>query len=311
MLHHFRTIYRHISRNPLTRSKRFRALGRYIHHQILIRFGQQQCITGFLRPFVNNTNVVVRPGGYLNGISTFGLPELPEMAFILHALSPEDVFVDVGANVGAFTLLASGVVGAKSIAVEPIPSVLRELRVNLSLNGIEDLVTIMPVAVGDATGIVQMESQRDQTNRISMDKSSINNSSIPLTTLDDIVSLNSQNTPNLMIKIDVEGYETPVLQGAIRLLKSGIVKALIIELMGQGSRYGYDEEALHKQLLSLGYESCEYDPLTRQLHPNAPHQPSMKKYTTDSTIYVNNLNRISENLKQGPRYHIHGLNIDL
>ena len=49
-----------------------------------------------------------------------GLREFEDMAFLLHLLRPDDLFVDVGANIGSFTVLASGAVGARSLAIEPI-----------------------------------------------------------------------------------------------------------------------------------------------------------------------------------------------
>ena len=49
-----------------------------------------------------------------------GLFEYEDMLFLLHALRPENIFVDVGANVGAYTILSSKVVNAKSVAFEPM-----------------------------------------------------------------------------------------------------------------------------------------------------------------------------------------------
>ncbi len=49
-----------------------------------------------------------------------GLHEFDDMAFFLHLLRPEDMFADVGSNIGSYTILASGVVGAKSVAFEPV-----------------------------------------------------------------------------------------------------------------------------------------------------------------------------------------------
>ncbi|MBK8985794.1 MAG: FkbM family methyltransferase [Chloroflexi bacterium] len=244
----------------------------------------------------------------MNAISTFGLPELPEMAFLLHALQPSDVFVDVGANVGAFTLLASGVIGARTIAVEPITSTVQELHTNLQLNGLQDSVTIVPVAVGDKTATVRMEMNRDVTNRVVSTDAITDTIEVKSTTLDEIVPTGSRS---LVVKIDVEGYETPVIKGAHHLLESGAVRALIVETMGQGARYGYKENELHEYLLSIGYNSCEYDPINRCLIQNAPYQPFAKQYVTDSTIYVLDFAEVSERVKLSSRYHIHGIGTDI
>ena len=44
------------------------------------------------------------------------------MALVLHVLRPDDVFVDIGANVGSYTILGGGAAGADCISIEPIPS---------------------------------------------------------------------------------------------------------------------------------------------------------------------------------------------
>ena len=64
-----------------------------------------------------------------------GLCEFDEMGFVLHFLRSEDLFVDVGANVGAYTVLASGVIGARTIAFEPNPSTFKYLERNIAENG--------------------------------------------------------------------------------------------------------------------------------------------------------------------------------
>src|SRR5207248_910045 len=66
--------------------------------------------------------------------------EVAEMAFVLHVLRPSDKFIDVGANVGSYTVLAAGAVGSRVFAVEPIPTTFGFLRRNVALNGLGELV---------------------------------------------------------------------------------------------------------------------------------------------------------------------------
>ena len=56
-----------------------------------------------------------------------GLAEYEEMAFLIHALKKDDVFVDCGANLGLYTILASKVIGANSISYEPHPDTVKKL----------------------------------------------------------------------------------------------------------------------------------------------------------------------------------------
>ena len=51
-----------------------------------------------------------------------GLAKFADMAFVLHVLRAGDLFVDIGANAGAYTLLASSVTGAKTTCFEPAPA---------------------------------------------------------------------------------------------------------------------------------------------------------------------------------------------
>jgi predicted RNA methylase len=67
-----------------------------------------------------------------------GLHDFHEMALLLHFLRPCDVFVDIGANVGAYSVLASGVVGAKTFAFEPVPQTFACLRDNVRMNDLQD-----------------------------------------------------------------------------------------------------------------------------------------------------------------------------
>ena len=84
---------------------------------------------------MNNARVVVRTGetGFTGNIYC-GLDEFQDMAFLLHALRKEDLFVDIGANVGSYTLLACSAIGAKGYCVEPVPSTYHRLMVNIRYN---------------------------------------------------------------------------------------------------------------------------------------------------------------------------------
>src|SRR5206468_2274046 len=81
-----------------------------------------------------------------------GLDECRAMAFTLHVLRPGDLFVDVGANVGAYSVLASGAVGSRTIAFEPGPAAFRSLRRNIRVNDLSGLADCRQVALSDHPG---------------------------------------------------------------------------------------------------------------------------------------------------------------
>ena len=69
----------------------------------------------------------------------------------------------------------------------------------------------------------------------------------------------------VLMKIDVEGFETEVLNGMQNTLEDYELKGVVIELNGSGNRYGYDEKRIHQKLLGLGFNAYQYDPFERQL----------------------------------------------
>ena len=106
---------------------------------------------------------------------------------------------------------------------------------------------------------------------------------VPVGKLDTIVG---DRNPALM-KIDVEGYETEVLAGADKVLKLASLKAIIIELNGSGSNYGYDEKNIHQLLLKHEFRPYLYDPGKRVLS-------IMNNFGTTNTIYLKDPEFVSE-----------------
>ena len=99
---------RFILGHPLNRGRRGAAMVRYLRWQV----GARLLPGAALVPFVNETKLLATPG--MTGVTGniyCGLAEFDDMAFVLHMLRADDLFVDVGANVGAYALLAGGCPG--------------------------------------------------------------------------------------------------------------------------------------------------------------------------------------------------------
>ena len=60
------------------------------------------------------------------------------------------------------------------------------------------------------------------------------------------------------MKIDVEGYETPLLEGAVNTLKNEELCAVIMELNGSGGRYGFDEAEILSMMAHYGFKIDSY-----------------------------------------------------
>src|SRR4029077_8862438 len=95
-----------------------------------------------------------------------GLHEFADMAFTLHFLRPNDLFLDVGANIGSYTLLASGVCKARAISFEPDPETMAPLRRNVDLNGFHGRVVLEQAAVGAEEGEVELTTGLDTCNHV-------------------------------------------------------------------------------------------------------------------------------------------------
>ena len=78
-----------------------------------------------------NSKLIVQKGmkGATGNIYT-GLLEFSDMLFVLHCLRQEDHFVDIGANIGVYTVLASAEIGATTLSIEPVPNVFATSRLH-------------------------------------------------------------------------------------------------------------------------------------------------------------------------------------
>jgi FkbM family methyltransferase len=167
-----------------------------------------------------------------------GLYENEEIETCRRSIGPGTTCVDVGANVGWFTLHFASWVGVSGrvIACEADPHVAEELRQNCQLNAFADRVEILNSAVSDLSGTVRfIRSPRESSGWGSVLRQPGNQGGttidIPATTLDEIL-LTREIRDVAYLKIDVEGYEFAVLKGAARSLSAGIIRNVLIEWVG-------------------------------------------------------------------------------
>ena len=129
-------LLRFIVSQPLNSDARLAALSRFFRWQLASRLIKQPISL----PFINDTVLLAQSGMTGATLNWYcGLHEPIEMAFALHVLRPGDLFVDVGANVGSYSILAGGAVKADVISVEPIPSTFQWLQRNIRLNDLNQI----------------------------------------------------------------------------------------------------------------------------------------------------------------------------
>ncbi len=278
-----------IQQHPLAKRHLFIAYTKAMSWQIKAMFIKNPVAL----KFIDGTKFFAKRGltGITGNIYT-GLHEFEDMAFLLHFLRSEDVFFDVGANVGSYTILAAGVRKSTTISFEPIPETYAMLKKNVELNQLHELVNCENKGVGKEEGQLNFIADEDTTNHIAI-IGDVNSISIDVVPLD---SFYPQYKPAL-IKIDVEGFETEVLNGATNILADPTLKSVIIELNGSGERYGFDERKIHKKFLAAGFMPYTYDPFRRK-------PKKLETYGNFNTIYIRDFEFVNNRLENSPPFMV-------
>jgi len=286
-------IVRFIWAHPLNRGHRMAALIRFLAWQVRSRLAGGKIVV----PWVDDASVMAGEGDTaLTGNLYAGLMEFEDMAFLLHALRSTDLFVDVGANMGAYTILASKVVRSESLTFEPVPSTADRLMDQVHLNRIEENVRLRRMGVGREAGSLPFTCDSGAMNKVSVSDEREGSIRVPVTTLDLEVPLHQP----VFMKIDVEGFEFNVLEGAKNVLSSNALIALIVELNGRGEEFGHTNEEVHQKLLSHDLIPVGYDPWTRSVTRIASYNRN-----DANTVYVKDLELIRERCLTAPARVIH------
>lgn len=287
-------IIKFIILHPLNKSQKIKAVINFFKWQISTRLIKKSVVF----PWVDDARLVISAGqAGLTGNLYSGFMEYEDMIFLLHALQKSETFVDVGANAGAYTVLASKVIGSNSTAFEPIPETSNLLSDQVQINRIENIVEIKNMGVGDKQDELLFTNDSGAMNRVSLNDEAENTIRIKVTTLDS--ELNKDT--NYFLKIDVEGYEYNVIEGASDLLASNKVSAIIIELNGSGNQFGHTDIDVHKKIISYGFIPISYNPINREID----QLDDIKTKNIGNTIYIRDIDAITERCKAAPIHTIH------
>ncbi len=190
----------------------------------------------------------------------------PETAnFIERVLRPGMVFVDCGAHLGEYTVLAATILKSSGHvhAFEPRPDIFELLTRNIELNRCQN-VTVRPFALWHENGWFEFELTPEPSIGALRSAGTIRRGArlikVQAVTLNDYFADRQMASPNL-IKIDVEGAELHLLQGARSLLArpAGEAPVLIVEYEPMClARFGYSFAEIFTFLRDLGYSFYEW-----------------------------------------------------
>lgn len=278
--------FQFINNHPLASKNRSLAISNWIRWQI----GSSILKMPVIFPWIGQSKLVAERGmtGATGNIYA-GLHEFADMAFCLHLLRSGDLFVDVGANIGSYTVLVSKVLGTNSVTLEPVPQTFERLQRNININDISNLVDARCCAVGATSGSIKFSTDCDTTNQVVDDKYNGAWIEVPVLSLDEIL----QTLKPTLIKIDVEGYEPEIIEGAKETLKSDSLLAILLETVSP---------EIENVLQSNGFISASYDPFTRKISTSNVNRVS------NNYLWIKNVEKVIARCQSAPEYQALGIN---
>ncbi|MHB8318888.1 MAG: FkbM family methyltransferase [Acidimicrobiales bacterium] len=236
------SVLRFIWNHPSNHDRRVRQIGKAASFQLqarLLHKRYQARVGDTGRIWVDLHRTSAAKAIYAN------LPDYDEMRVWQRHLQPGDLFFDVGANVGTYSVLAASL-GASVVAVEAAEDTAALLRENVALNGF-NTVEVIQAAAGAVPGSVRYTSGLDSVNRID----STGAVEVEMVTLDQLIG--SRTVAGL--KVDVEGFELEVLKGASSALSDGRIALIQLEWNDASlAASGTDRAPVADLLTKFGYE---------------------------------------------------------
>ena len=192
--------------------------------------------------------------------------------FMVNSITPDTVFLDVGANFGYFTCLVGSRIGIQGkgcvIAAEPNPLMQRLLQKNTKINWSMAPIELHNCAVAQQAGYVEFAIPHDRAANASLVSSTTQKSDdrliVKSVTLDQLAAGRKVD----LIKIDVEGFETAVLRGSSETIIRSTDIIIVIEWSLQ-------------QMQEAGFTACDMIDLLKQYELCAYHLPSTRFITED------------------------------
>lgn len=204
-----------------------------------------------------------------NSSMSDGTFEPEETLLISECLQQAEVFVDIGANIGYYTCIARNAC-RKTLAFEPLELNLKYLNANLVANGWDD-VEVYPLGLSDKPGVAVLYGGSTGASLINgwADASPLLRRMVPLSTLDIILGERFSGK-TILIKVDIEGAEYRMLEGAVRILAVTPSPIWVMEItMGELHPDGFNPNfsKTFEIFWKNGYRAQTADALRREVTP--------------------------------------------
>lgn len=217
---------RNILSHPLNRKNKFSAGARMVLWKFFQRVFNQDVIV----ELENSTKILIPANSSYGSLIQYnrGSPDLKETQILLHVLKKGDVFIDVGANIGYYSILALGQ-EATIFAFEPNKSLHKYILFSAHLNNDTKKLHLSSCVISDKNGYEQFVFEKhSEVSHIEQEKGSPSTKKIHCTTLDEIAK-NHHLEKIKLVKIDVEGAEPQVIKGLEKMLKKKSIAYILFE----------------------------------------------------------------------------------
>lgn len=286
MFQELKRFYKFISTHPIGSKSQLLVWQRWLRWQLSSRLIQAPIVM----PWLDEACLIVEKGmtGATGNIYC-GLHEFANMALLLHyfGLDP-GIFLDVGANIGSYTILASKVCKTSVIALEPVPSTFTKLARNVAVNQVQDIVDLKRVAAGETLGELQFSCDQDTTNQVVDETYSGKKTKVATQPLDKILASRTAN----FWKIDVEGFEHEVLAGASSALLAKELEVVLLEA---------NDDTLSEIMRNSGFNQYNYDPFSRQF------TATKSSVSFSNHTWIRNIDAVIKRCQNAPRRKIYNI----
>lgn len=255
----------------------------------------------FIHTLEDNLKIKLFKGSELSRYIFNGF-EKTEVSFLQRILQPGDTFIDVGANIGLFSLYAAKAVAETGtvIAFEPTPDIFNRFKENIELNNFKNIKAVN-IGLSDAKASLHLnvsENGLDGWNTFAKSNDGMFSGSIevPVDTLDNYVNENNISPKKLrFIKIDVEGWEIPVIKGALKTINANEDIILMVEFTeSNATAAGYAIGDLYDIVVEQGFKWYIYDEEKNCLI----YDPKRSGYPYNNLFAVKNISAVNELLQK-------------